>query len=89
MWLSRKTDLQVYFTVNVGLHFVQHQPTIFSPTYEIIFPVIAVALEAVVTGRSLSPYSLFFILPLAGGIYQLIKPSRENPKIISVKQGAN
>ncbi|RQM66066.1 DMT family transporter [Aeromonas enteropelogenes] len=33
----------------------------------LIFPVIAVALEAVVTGRSLSPYSLLFILPLAGG----------------------
>lgn len=55
----------------------------------LIFPVIAVALEAVVTGRSLSPYSLLFILPLAGGIYQLIKPKRENPKTISVKQGAN
>ncbi|WP_421235418.1 EamA family transporter [Aeromonas enteropelogenes] len=55
----------------------------------LIFPVIAVALEAVVTGRSLSPYSLFFILPLAGGIYQLIKPSRESPKTISVKQGAH
>ncbi|MEL3917792.1 hypothetical protein [Aeromonas enteropelogenes] len=80
MWLSRKTDLQVYFTVNVGLHFVQHQPTIFSPTYE---------MEAVVTGRSLSPYSLLFILPLAGGIYQLIRPKRENLKTISVKQGAN
>lgn len=35
MWLNRKTDLQAYFTVNVGLHFVQHQPAIFSPTYEI------------------------------------------------------
>lgn len=23
------------FTVNIGLHFVQHQPTIFSPTYDI------------------------------------------------------
>lgn len=55
----------------------------------LIFPVIAVALEAVITGRSLSPYSLLFILPLAGGIYQLIKPSRESPKTISVKQGAN
>ncbi|MGY3968384.1 DMT family transporter [Aeromonas enteropelogenes] len=55
----------------------------------LIFPVIAVALEAVVTGRSLSPYSLLFILPLAGGIYQLIKPKREAPKTISVKQGAN
>ncbi|RDU86790.1 hypothetical protein CJF24_22815 [Aeromonas veronii] len=35
MWLNHKTDLQTYFTVNVGLHFVQHQPTLFSPTYEI------------------------------------------------------
>lgn len=55
----------------------------------LIFPVIAVALEAVVIGRSLSPYSLLFILPLAGGIYQLIRPKRESPKTISVKQGAN
>ena len=36
MWRSRKTDLQAYFTVNVGLHFVQHQPTLFSPTYEMV-----------------------------------------------------
>lgn len=30
-----KTDLQIYSAVNVGLHFVQHQPTIFSSIYEI------------------------------------------------------
>ncbi|HHQ4683269.1 TPA: hypothetical protein ACSP21_001467 [Aeromonas veronii] len=36
MWLNHKTDLQTYFTVNVGLHFVQHQPTLFSPTYEMV-----------------------------------------------------
>lgn len=34
MWQIRKTDLQIYLAVNVELNFVQHQPTIFSPTYE-------------------------------------------------------
>lgn len=33
MWLNRKTDLQIYFAVNVGLHVLQHQPIIFSQTY--------------------------------------------------------
>ncbi|MCR3970236.1 DMT family transporter [Aeromonas veronii] len=40
----------------------------------LVFPVIAVALEAMVTGRMLSPLSLLFTLPLACGIYLLIKP---------------
>jgi len=35
MWLNRKTDLQIYFAVNVGLHFLQHQPMIFSQAYAI------------------------------------------------------
>ncbi len=35
MWQIRKTDLQIYFVVHVGLHYVQLQPTIFSPTYVI------------------------------------------------------
>ncbi|MGN4977070.1 hypothetical protein [Aeromonas sp. 95A] len=34
MWQIHKIDLQIYFAVNVGLHFVQLQPTTFSPTYE-------------------------------------------------------
>lgn len=34
MWQIGKTDFQIYIAVNVGFHFVQHQPTIFSPTYE-------------------------------------------------------
>lgn len=34
MWQIHKIDLQIYLAVNVGLHFVQLQPTIFSPTYE-------------------------------------------------------
>jgi hypothetical protein len=35
MWQIRKTDLQIYIAVNVGLHFAQRQTTDFSRTYEI------------------------------------------------------
>lgn len=34
-WVDRLKKFQIRFAVNVGLHFVQHQPTIFNPTYEI------------------------------------------------------
>jgi putative membrane protein PagO len=55
----------------------------------LIFPVIAVALEAVVTGRTISPYSLLFALPLAGGIYLLIRPERSMNKAINIGSRAN
>lgn len=42
----------------------------------LIFPVIAIALEAMLMERALSPYSLLFALPLAGGIYHLIQPTK-------------
>ena len=42
----------------------------------LVFPVIAVGLEAMVTGRMLSSFSLLFTLPLACGIYLLLKPEQ-------------
>ncbi|MGY3896880.1 hypothetical protein ACW5XD_23915, partial [Aeromonas enterica] len=55
----------------------------------LIFPVIAVALEAVVTGRTISLYSFLFTLPLAGGIYLLIKPERAMNKTIDIESQAS
>jgi drug/metabolite transporter (DMT)-like permease len=55
----------------------------------LIFPVIAVALEAMVTRRSISSYSLLFTLPLASGIYLLIKPEHSMHKVLSIEHQVN